>query len=244
MTHRIALLAALLAMAGGAQAAPRDAKEDLKAAIHKLSQAENYSWIILSTNSGDTADKYGFASGEGRIERGGLTWLRTQESPTVEVLLKGGKTAVRLEDGWALEQELSGAGAVRRHPNLAAVRSLKSRSRPAAEANELLKHVKDPSTGVDGYITSELTPESVKELLHKYLRTSGRAAEVSSPAGSLAFWVREGNLTKYEVRLRGTVTFSAPRPSTWNADQVMTVSLSEVGTSKIDVPGDVKKMVE
>ncbi|HVR83687.1 MAG TPA: hypothetical protein VMU54_05200 [Planctomycetota bacterium] len=244
MNRRIALLPALLAMTVGAQAAPRDAKEDLKAAIHKLSQAENYSWSILSTNSGDTADKYGFASGEGRIERGGLAWLRTQESPPVEVVVKGGKTAVRLDDGWALEQELTGAGAVRRHPNLAAVRSLKSRPRPAAEANELLKLVKDLSTGVDGYFTSELTPEGVKELLHKSLRTTGRAAEVSSPTGSLAFWVRDGSLTKYEVRLRGTVTFSSPRPSTWNADQVVTVSLFEVGTSKIDVPGDVRKMVE
>ena len=244
MNRTLSLLAALLAMAGSSQAMPRDAKDDLKAAIHKLSQADSYSWTILSTNSGDTADKYGFGSGEGRVERGGLTWLRTQESPPVEVVMKGGKTAVRLDDGWALEQELSGAGSTRRHPNLTAVRSLKSRSRPAAEAGELLKHVKDLSTAVEGYYSTDLTPESAKELLHKYLRTSGRTADVSSPVGSLGFWVREGALTKYEVRLRGTVTFSAPRPSTWNADQVMTVSMFEVGTSRVDVPGDVRKMVE
>lgn len=244
MIRRLALLAAVLGMAGRSQAAPRDAKEDLKAAIHKLSQAECYSWIISSTNSGDTAEKYGFGSGEGRMERGGLTWLRTQESPPVEVVVKGGKTAVRLDDGWALEQELSKGGGSRRHPNLAAVRSLRGRSRPAAEAADLLKHVNDLRSDVQGYFVSDLSPENAKELLYKYLRTSGREAEVASPAGSLAFWVSEGILFKYEVRLRGMVTFSAPRPSTWNADQVMTVSLSEIGTSKVDVPGDVRKMVE
>jgi hypothetical protein len=244
MTRRIALLAALVAMVGRAQATPRDAKEDLKAAILKLSQAESYSWTISSTNTGDTADKFGFASGEGKTELGGLTWLRTQETPPVEMVVKGAKTAVRLDDGWALEHDLSGAGTVRRHPNLTAVRSLKSRSRPAAEASDLLKRAKDLSTRVEGYFGSDLTPEDTKELLHKYLRTSGRTVDVTSASGSLAFWVRDGTLTKYEVVLRGTVTFSAPKPSTWSADQVMTVTLSEIGTSRVDVPAEVKKLVE
>jgi hypothetical protein len=244
MNRRIALLAALLAMAGRVQAAPRDAKEDLKTAIHKLSQAESYSWTISSTNSGDTADKYGFGTGEGKIEKGGLTWLRTPETPPVEIVVKGGKTAVRLDDGWALEQELTGGGASRRHPNLTAVRSLRGRSRPAAEAAELFKHVKDLNAGVEGYFTTDLSPDDAKGLLLKYLRSSGRSADVASPAGSLAFWVRDGSLTKYEVRLRGTVTFSAPRPSTWNADQIMTVQMFEVGASRVDLPPDVKKMVD
>ena len=244
MIRRIALLTALVAMVGRAQATPRDAKEDLKAAILKLSQAESYSWTLSTTNSGETADKFGYASGEGKVERGGVIWLRTQETPPVEVVVKGAKTAVRLDDGWALEHELSAAGTTRRHPNLTAVRSVKSRARPAAEASDLLKRAKDLSSRVEGYFGSDLTPEDAKELLHKCLRTSGRTADVSSPSGSLAFWVRDGILTKYEVALRGTVTFSAPKPSTWSADQVMTVTLSEIGTTKVDVPADVKKMVE
>ena len=244
MANRLAVLTLLGVLSGAAQATTRDFKDDLKNAVHKLSQVGNYAWSISSRNSGETSEKYGFGSGEGKVERGGVLWLRTQESPPVEVIAKGPKMAVRLEDGWALERELSAPGAGRRHPNLALVRSLKNRARPSAEAGELLKHVKELSTGPEGYFTTTLAPEDTKELLHKYLRNTGRTADISSPGGSLAFWVSDGILNKYELRLRGTVTFTAPVPSTWAADEVITVSMSDLGTARVDVPEDVKRMVD
>lgn len=244
MGTRLAVLALLGALSGAAQATPRDLKDDLKNAVHKLSQVGSYSWSIASRNSGDTSEKYGFGSGEGKVERGGVFWLRTREAPPVEVIVKGPKMAVRLEDGWALERELSAPGAGRRHPNLALVRSLKSRARPSAEAGELLKHAKDLSTGPEGYFTSTLAPEDSKELLHKYLRNTGRTADITSPGGSLAFWVNDGILNRYELRLRGTVTFSAPIPSTWDADEVITVSMTDLGTARVDVPEDVKRLLD
>jgi hypothetical protein len=244
MNVRSALLAGLLFCPPLALAFPRDAKDDLKNAVHKLSQAGSYAWTITSVSSGDTGEKYGFGSGEGKIERGGLTWLKTQESPPVEVAAKGGKMAVRLEDGWALESQLAGGGTARRHPNLSLVRSLKGRPRPAAEAGDLLKRVKELSPGPEGYFTSTLGPEDAMDLLHKVLRTSGRTAEIDAPSGSLAFSVTDGILTKYEIRLRGTVTFSAPAPSTWKADEVITVSISSIGTAKVDLPEEAKKLLE
>jgi hypothetical protein len=233
---------AALALAGIAEADPAGEAGDLQAAVRKLSEAANYSWTVTVSSAGETSERYAAGSHDGKTEKGGLTWIRTRETPPVEVVQKGQKMAVRLDDGWALEQDL-GTSRARGHANLSLIRSLKGHPRPAAQAASLLKHAKELNEGPPGYFTSSLGEESVKELLRQSLRTTHHP-EIASQGGSLAFWIKDGVLTRYELALRGTVTYPAPAASTWSADLRTTVDVSAVGSTPLDVSEDARKKVE
>jgi hypothetical protein len=58
--------------------------------------------------------------------------------------------------------------------------------------------------------------------------------------GSVKFWTKDGMLTKYEYNVQGTVK----RPGSdeeYKSNRTTTVEIKEVGTTKIDVPAEVKK---
>ena len=66
---------------------------------------------------------------------------------------------------------------------------------------------------------SDLTEAGAKELLSFGGRRGGNAPEPKNAKGSVKFWVKDGLLAKYELKLQGTVTFNgedriwtAPRP--------------------------------
>jgi len=244
MTSRILVLsAAVLIGAPLAQAGPAAGGDDLRAAVRKLSESGSYAWSVTTSNTGEAAERYSVGPLEGKTEKGGLTWIRTRETPPAEIVQKGQKMAVRLDEGWALEQELASGPRLRPHANLSILRSLKSHSRPAAQAGSLLKHARDLKEEQPGYFTSPIDEAGVKELLHQSLRTTHNP-EIQAQEGTIAFWIQGGVLTRYEITLRGTVTYPAPAASTWTADLRTTVEISGVGTTVIDVPDEARKKVE
>lgn len=236
MNRWIPLLIGMAWVASLAHAAPGDDKETLRAAIHRLSDLGNYSWSVALTRNEDTGERFAHGPCEAKTEKSGLTWIRTHDSPQIEVIQKGGKMAVHLDDGWATEQELGGQARSRAHPNLTLIRSLKGTPHPAAQAQDLFKHAKDLTSGPEGYYKSALGPDDAKDLLHHSLRTGGRTPKISDAAGSVAFWVNDGALVKYEVHLQGSVTFDSPGSSTWSANYTRTVTLSALGTTKVEAP--------
>lgn len=241
--RNILLLGILTAFAGAARPAAATGPDDLKAAVQKLSQSGSYSWSVATLNEGETQERYSVGPLEGKTEKGGLTWIRTRETPPVEILLKGQKMAVRLDEGWALEQDLASGTRLRPHANLSVLRSLKSHSRPVAQAAALLKHAKDLKEETPGYFTSPLEDSGIKELLHQSIRSKGNA-EIAPQAGSVTFSVRDGVVTRYEVSLKGTISYPPPAPSSWTADLRITVELSGVGTTTVDAPDDARKKLE
>jgi hypothetical protein len=224
-------------------AVPAGSADDLRAAVRKLSESASYAWSVTTSNAGETSERYSVGPLEAKTEKGGMTWIRSRETPPVEVILKGPKMAVRLDDGWALEQDLASGSRVRGHANLSVVRSLKSHTRPAAQASSLLKHAKDLKEEQPGYFTASIDDAGVKELLHQSLRATHNP-EISAQDGTLAFWTRDGMLTRYEMALRGTVTYPAPAASTWTADLKITVEITGVGSTLVEVPDEARKKLE
>ena len=84
---------------------------------------------------------------------------------------------------------------------------------------------------------SDLTPEGAKTLLT--FRRGGNAT-VSNPSGSVKFWIKDGTLSKYEFKVKGTVTFN---DNPIDVDRDTTVEIKDVGTTKMDAPDEAKKLL-
>ena len=59
-----------------------------------------------------------------------------------------------------------------------------------------------------------------------------------SVSGSVKFWIKEGALAKYEVNVQGKVT-NGDRETEVN--RTTTVEIKEAGTTKLELPADVKE---
>ena len=89
----------------------------------------------------------------------------------------------------------------------------------------------------DAY-ASDLTDTGAKELLTFGRRRGGNAPEPKNAKGSVKFWVKDGLLSKYELKLQGTVTFNGEDR---DMDRTTTVEIKDVGTTKVDVPDAAKQ---
>jgi hypothetical protein len=61
---------------------------------------------------------------------------------------------------------------------------------------------------------------------------------VSDAKGSVKFWVKDGQLAKYQYHVQGKVSFNG---NDRDIDRTTTVEIKDVGTTKIQVSDDAKK---
>src|SRR6266536_4901808 len=103
-------------------------KEDIAAAAKKLADADNYSW--KSTTEG------GFSSTtQGQTQKDGLTHLfSTFGDNTVEIVLKGGKGAMKTDDGWKNAAEVA---TDQQGPQRFIARMIQNFKSPATQGKEL-----------------------------------------------------------------------------------------------------------
>ena len=113
-----------------AVAAPRD---DVQAAAKKLADAGSYSW--------HEATEGGFSSTtDGKVQKDGTASLKlTFGDNTREVLIKGGKSAVKTDDGWKSSAELADA----QGPERFMARMATTFRAPAAQVQEVVDKTKD-----------------------------------------------------------------------------------------------------
>jgi len=52
------------------------------------------------------------------------------------------------------------------------------------------------------------------------------------------FWLKEGALSKYEVKVKGTVSFNG---NEFDNDRTTTVEIKDVGSTKVEVPAEARK---
>jgi len=110
---------------------------------------------------------------------------------------------------------------------------------PAIEAEDMAGKVKELKKDGDAF-AGELTEEGAKDLL----RFRGRRAGSDGPPpaknakGSVKFWLKDGQLAKYEYKVSGTVTFNGEDR---DVERTTTVEIKDVGTTKIEVPAEAKK---
>lgn len=232
--------------AGPLLAAPKD---DVKAAATALGDAANYSWqtAVVVPEGG-----FGASTSEGKTEKDGYTSLSLSSTfgdntTTTQAFLKGTNGAVNSPDnGWQSFAEATqggGGGGGFGNPGMFAVRQMQNLKLPAAEAANLAGLAGDLKADGDK-IAGDLTADGAKSLLAFRgfgRRGGGQAPEVSNPKGTVTFWVADGKLTKYQFHVTGSMDFNG---NAFDIDRTTTVTIKDVGTTKLDVPEDAKKKLQ
>ena len=223
----------IFAMAAGSLlAADSDSKDEVTAAAKKLAQKENYSWKS-SQDFGNFS-----TTTEGKANKEGWTSLAmTTGDNTREAFLKDGKAVVKLpEEGWQSLSDLENATDNARGRQFL-VRRLKSFKTPADQAADLASKTKELKKTDDVY-SGELTEAAAKELLTFGRGRGGDAPQPKNAKGSVKFWIKDGVLSKYELKQQGTISIG---DNDRDIDGTTTTEIKDVGTTKIEVPDAAKK---
>ncbi len=230
LTGCIAVLAAVSLMA--ADSSPKD---EVTAAAKKLGEKANYSWRTTVAVPEDAQFKPGPT--EGMVEKDGYTVLTMSfggnESKAV---LKGDKGAAMNQDGdWQSLADLANSEGPARFMAM----RLRTFKAPAAQAEQLASLAKDLKKEGDAY-SSALTEEGAKTMLSFRPRNGGDAPQISNAKGSVKFWLKDGELVKYEFNVKGTINFNG---NDIDQDRTSTVVIKEVGSTKVTVPDEAKKKI-
>ena len=212
-----------------------ESKDEVTAAAKKLGQKDNYSWKT-------TLDFGNFSTTtEGKVNQEGWACLSmTAGDNTREAFLKGGKAVVKLpEEGWQSLSELENASGNARGRQML-LRRLQNFKTPAEEAANLASKTKELKKEDDVY-SGDLTEAGAKELLAFGRRRGADAPEPKNAKGSVKFWIKDGVLSKYELKQSGTVTIG---DNERDIDGTTTTEIKEVGSTKIEVPDAAKKKLE
>lgn len=222
------LISALALLSGSLLAADSSPKDEVIAAAKKLGEKPNYSWKQTTVVPESAPFKPGPT--EGKIEKDGFTHLSSVFGEnTTQTLLKGDKGAVTNRDG-----EWQGVADVEKEEGFRRFRAILARNfkAPAVQAAELAASAKALKKDGDVY-SSELSEDGAKAQL-RFVPTT----EVSNASGSVKFWIKDGVLSKYEIKLKGTVKFG---DNEIDQDQTRTFEIKDVGTTKVTPPEDAKK---
>jgi hypothetical protein len=227
------ILFSLLTIAAGALlAADSSPKDEVTSAAKMLSEKDNYSWkstMEFGNFSTTTA---------GKIDKEGVASLSMSVGDnTREAVLKGSKGAVKTpNEGWQSLSELESATEGGRGRQFL-VRRLQNFKMPAEEAANLAAKTKEIKKEGDSY-SGELTEAGAKELLSRGRGRGGNAPEAKNAKGSVKFWIKDGLLSKYELKQQGSITVNGDER---DIEGTTTVEIKDVGTTKVEVPEEAKK---
>ena len=221
----LSVMALSLAMAA---AAPH--QEGVTKAAKKLADAGSYTWKMTSEggnfNPGPT---------EGKIGKDGTAVVtRSRRDNTYTTVYHGTKAAMETDEGWKSVADLENDTDNRRSRFWA--RMLQNFQPPAEQAMELIKDARE-LTDSGGMVTGKLTEEGVKKLM-TFRRGGGDGPDIRDAAGSVKFWIKDGVLTKYQYHVQGSMSFNG---NDVDVDRTTTVELSEIGSTKVEVPEGAKK---
>jgi len=229
------LICAIAVLAGTLLAADSDG---VKAAAKKLGEQKSYGWkttVVVPEGS-----QFRPGPTEGKTEKDGYTWLSmTFGDNSTEAVVKGDKGAAKLEGEWRSLADMAQDSDQRA---AFTARRLQNYRTPAVEAEEIAAKTKDLKKEGDAY-SGELSEEGAKDLLRfrggrRGGGGGGGGPEPKNAKGSAKFWVKDGQLAKYEYKVSGTVSFNGEDR---DIERTTTVEIKDVGTTKIEVPEDAKK---
>jgi hypothetical protein len=221
------LLSTIALLAGSLIAADSN---DVATAARTLGEKTNYTWKTTVVVPEDAQFKPGPT--EGKTEKDGFTHVKmTFFNNPVQIVLKGKKAAFTDQDGaWQSAAEAEGGEG----PGRFMAMMVQNFQTPAEEARELASFAKELKKDGDIY-SSDLTEEGAKA---KLTFRRGGGVTVTNPKGSVKFWVKDGVLTKYEFKVKGTVNWNG---NDFDNDRITTVEIKDVGTTKVEVPEEAKK---
>jgi len=223
-----ALISTFLFLAGSLVTADSTPKDNVTAAAKKLGEQTGYSWKQTVVVPESAPFKPGPT--EGKFEKSGVTYFTLSfGDDTTQIYLKGDKSAIHSPDGgWQSAKDLANDEGPGRF--LSAV--TKSFKAPAVQAADLAAGAKELKQDGDA-VASELTEAGAKSLF--------RFGNVTNPKGSVKFWIKDGQLTKYQFKLTGKAEFNG---NEFDVDRDTTIEISNVGSTKIEVPAEAKKKLE
>jgi hypothetical protein len=237
-----------------AAGAPRDAKEDLLAAVKKLGEAPSYGWTSTpqapaeAPAEGNRRRGMGGGPSEGKAEKDGLVWISSKTGETaVEGVVKGDKAAVKTAEGWKAASEFQGGQGGqqgRRDPAAGFARTLRNVKAPAVQAETLANGLKEVKAE-EGVFSGDLTEEAAKALMSFGGGRPGgnpdRAPMIEGAGGSAKFWTKDGVLSKYEYKVTGKMKFGEREIA---LDRTTVVEIKDVGTAKVEVPDEAKAKLQ
>ena len=225
------LFGAITLLAGSLLAAEAT-KDEITSAAKKLGEKANYSW--KTTVAVPEGSRWRPGPTEGKTEKDGVTHLTMSFGDNkYQAFLKGDKGAVSNPDGgWQTLADLDNAEG----PGRFFGRMFRNFKAPAAQAADLAARAKELKKEGDA-VAGELNEEITKELL-TFRGRGGDGPTVTSPKGSVKFWMKDGVLSKYEFKVQGKVSFDGNER---DVDRTTTVEITDVGKTKMDVPEEVKK---
>ena len=233
------IILGMMVLAAGSVMA--DSKDDVKAAATALGNEANYTWQTTMDMGANSPFQPGPT--DGKTEKNGYTTVTMSFGDnTSEAVLKGTNAAVKTADnGWQTVAEATqGGGGGGFNPGMMIVRTAQNLKTPAVEAANLAGLAGDLK--VDGdKITGALTEDGAKAQLSFGGRRGGTPPTVANPKGTVTFWVADGKLVKYSFHVTGTVSRGG---NDMDMDRTTTVVISNVGTTKVEVPDDAKKKLQ
>jgi hypothetical protein len=222
----------VITLLAGSLLAAEAPKDEITSAAKQLGEKANYSW--KTTVAVPEGSRWRPGPTEGKTEKDGVTHLTMSFGDNKsQAFLKGDKGAVSNPDGgWQTLADLDNAEG----PGRFFGRMFRNFKAPAAQAADLAARAKELKKEGDA-VAGELNEEITKELL-TFRGRGGDGPTVTSPKGSVKFWVKDGVLSKYEFKVQGKVSFDGNER---DVDRTTTVEITDVGTTKMDVPEEVKK---
>ncbi len=230
------LFSALAVAATSLMAADSEPKNEALAAAKKLAAQSNYSWktsVVVPEGA-----RFRPGPSEGKTEKDGYTFVSmTRRDTTTEAVLKGGKGAIKTDSGWkSLAEAAQDDGSGGFNATRFAAMMLQDYKVPAAQAEEILSKAKEIKL-FEGVYAGDLTEAGAKELL-RFRRGGNEGPEISGAKGSVRLWVKDGVLSKYELKLQGKMTFNGNESE---VDRTTTVEIKDVGATKVTVPEEAAK---
>jgi len=227
------ILFGAIALLAGSLLAAESPKDEITSAAKKLGDKANYSW--KSTVAVPEGSRWRPGPTEGKTEKDGCTQLTMSFGDNKsQAFLKGDKGAVSDPDGgWQSLADLENAEG----PGRFFGRMFRNFKAPAAQAADLAAGAKELKKDGDA-VSGDLNEEITKELLSFRGRGGGDGPTVSNAKGSVKFWVKDGVLSKYEFKVQGKISFDG---NDRDVDRTTTVEITDIGTTKVDVPEEAKK---
>lgn len=212
-------------------------EDRLRAAVAKLTESANYSWVSSTEISGAPMR---LSPTTGKTEKGGYTLLNTEAfGSEIQVVRKGTNAVVKTEDAWLTPSELPqpnfGGGGP---PNMSAMmgRRLVAAKAPGEEADTLFKRLKPLKSEPDG-VSGEFSEEGAREFVKETRRGRG-FAEPKSAKGSIRFWIKDGLVTKSELSVETEV--ETPQGA-MSISSKTTTEIRDVGATRVVVPDEAKR---
>jgi hypothetical protein len=236
------------------------------AAMH-LSDQPNYSWISTVVDDARTYDVVGQTERGGytRVKMPMINAVRRRLGRSVtdseiDAIFKGNvRCVIATEEGWKEAAELPAAEPRHAEAELPTINApARSRKRPALEEMEpgaysnLQLSICHPHEELGIIVTShsdlqvegDIATGKLNDLGAQLLLVHDGQPQITPLRGSGTFklWMRDGAVVRYVITLEGVLGIETPAGQRdIRVRQKMDTTLSHVGTTKVDVPEDVKR---